>query len=577
MDYDEAIATSGSLDSGRYIAWAGRLLNGASRFTTLRDAFPELVPPAKVFNECFATLHMGAAVVFAFKKADEMNYADVRWHLTRLLDLVPRPGAVDAMEYVGMLVLVFERPLDPAKRDKLVGLKDRRLLRRGFVQVVIVELAAGALWTSRVPRVIKPLIGYLSDALSQKGDPPPLPPPPPLAGQKERSTAVAVGTLALVAVLCATHLMVALSSMPYSLNLRLLKFGSDHPASVVEGESWRMVSALFLHAGWPHLLGNLVGIYQWGRGVEPLFGTGWLLAIFLITGFSGEVLTNLFSSASMSVGASGAAFGLCGALTAVYVFRKTQVTLRSRGQMFFWAILVGSYLIWNGASNPVVNNFAHFGGFFSGFLLGRLLPFKMGGKAKWGGPWWGFASAAASLWAFGGVAGTCGPDTQRYRDVTINPLRVSYAEPAGWYKSNAMVQRGEGITYRNGAGGVITFVLDDSRLEWLLPRTQERENILERFYSGTSKNIIGMNMEKMEDVWAGGGKAIKVTYMVKYKGRGVMGGSDYYLPRRDGCLILHLNWPVEDADYYKAIFNRVTASLVSLEPPVEPKPLEASP
>lgn len=134
------------------------------------------------------------------------------------------------------------------------------------------------------------------------------------------------------------------------------------------GRWWTLVTAVYLHAGLLHLLFNLLWIRQLAPAVEEAFGRARLAVIFTISGVSGFVLSNL-AGVGFSVGASGAVFGLLGAL--VYYGRARGgwfglAVLRQYGQ---WAAL----LFVLGFLMPGVNNLGHLGGFAGGYVAGLAL------------------------------------------------------------------------------------------------------------------------------------------------------------------------------------------------------------
>lgn len=134
------------------------------------------------------------------------------------------------------------------------------------------------------------------------------------------------------------------------------------------GRWWTLITAVYLHAGPLHLLFNLLWVNQLAPAVEDAFGRARLAIIFTGSGVAGFALSNL-AGIGYSVGASGAVFGLLGAL--VYFGRARggrfgAAVFRQYGQ---WAIL----LLVLGFVMPGVNNLAHVGGFAGGYLAGLAL------------------------------------------------------------------------------------------------------------------------------------------------------------------------------------------------------------
>ena len=93
------------------------------------------------------------------------------------------------------------------------------------------------------------------------------------------------------------------------------------PAQVSDGQWWRLVTSGFLHFGLLHLASNMFALWVLGREVETVLGRGRLLAVYLVSLLGGSASVMLFSGAmSQTAGASGAVFGLMGAL-AVLLYR----------------------------------------------------------------------------------------------------------------------------------------------------------------------------------------------------------------------------------------------------------------
>ena len=148
---------------------------------------------------------------------------------------------------------------------------------------------------------------------------------------------------------------------------------------IVEGEYWRLLTAMFLHgdgtvAGdFLHLGVNLFALFQLGSLYEIMFGTRRFILIYFASGLLASV-SSLIHNAGPSVGASGAIFGILGAFV-FSVFRsprwKHERAARSVvHQVIFW--IVANIAI--GMRVPQIDNAAHIGGLITGLALGALLP-----------------------------------------------------------------------------------------------------------------------------------------------------------------------------------------------------------
>jgi len=136
------------------------------------------------------------------------------------------------------------------------------------------------------------------------------------------------------------------------------------------GQWWRLFTPMFLHSGLTHLICNVAALVIWGRQCEQLLGPGRFLVIYLASGVLGCCASFAFSNA-MSVGASGAIFGLFGAL----------LVFREKYREIFNAVFGTSVLIiiavniLNGFIVPNIDNFGHFGGLIGGFLACSAVGF----------------------------------------------------------------------------------------------------------------------------------------------------------------------------------------------------------
>lgn len=143
----------------------------------------------------------------------------------------------------------------------------------------------------------------------------------------------------------------------------IVRAGALHRESVMHGEVWRLLSAMFLHVGFDHLLGNCLVLYAVGMAWEH--AVGWrTAAVYFVGGVCGSLLSVL-SSPGPSVGASGAIFGLTGALI-VFLYRHRDVYYvrekRVGVVLAAWAV----YQVVLGLFTPLVDNFAHIGGLIGG-------------------------------------------------------------------------------------------------------------------------------------------------------------------------------------------------------------------
>src|SRR5690625_1676413 len=101
----------------------------------------------------------------------------------------------------------------------------------------------------------------------------------------------------------------------------LFKSGAKYNPAIIEGEWWRIISSMFLHIGVFHLFMNMLALYYLGMAVERIYGSVRFLFIYFLAGIGGGLVSFAFS-VSVSAGASGALFGLFGALLFFGVIHK---------------------------------------------------------------------------------------------------------------------------------------------------------------------------------------------------------------------------------------------------------------
>jgi rhomboid protease GluP len=147
----------------------------------------------------------------------------------------------------------------------------------------------------------------------------------------------------------------------------LLRLGAKSPYILI-GQWWRLVTAIFLHAGLFHIGMNLWCLFDLGPEVESLFSTAKFMVFYLVTGVAGFVLSLWWSPLGMSVGASGAILGLIGVLIGAS-FHHGHLGREYRGQLWRWVIYIAIFGLFF-----AVDNAAHFGGLAAGGLLGYLVP-----------------------------------------------------------------------------------------------------------------------------------------------------------------------------------------------------------
>jgi len=144
------------------------------------------------------------------------------------------------------------------------------------------------------------------------------------------------------------------------------------PFTVLKGEWWRLFTAMFLHAGMTHLLMNMFSLYLIGRGAEMYFDTKSYLSIYFFSGLLGGLVSLYIHPVSVGIGASGAIFGVFGALAGFFLAHRERIQEHTKAFMKDFAIIIGINLV-IGFSIPSVDVSAHAGGLLVGFIGGFVL------------------------------------------------------------------------------------------------------------------------------------------------------------------------------------------------------------
>ena len=173
-----------------------------------------------------------------------------------------------------------------------------------------------------------------------------------------------------------TYLLIAINVLIFMLQMTGIvttaKFGMN--ASLVRaGEYYRLFTGAFLHGGVLHLVCNMYSLYIIGTQLETVLGKTKLLIIYLISIIASSLMSGVINGTSvMSVGASGAIFGLLGAL--LYFGYHFRLYL---GNAIIYQILpVVAINLFIGFSTPGIDNWAHIGGLVGGYLAGMIVGVK---------------------------------------------------------------------------------------------------------------------------------------------------------------------------------------------------------
>jgi rhomboid protease GluP len=181
---------------------------------------------------------------------------------------------------------------------------------------------------------------------------------------------------------------------------QLLYFGADHAGAVLQyGQWWRIVTAMFVHVGILHLATNMWCLWNLGLLAEPLMGSMGVLAVYILTGAAGNLLSTFYNwmwpiheaggvSFPVGAGASGAVFGIAGALIILlkshrlpvpplelHKLRRSVIYFAALNLVLGLSISFGTRIIGSGLQ---IDNMAHLGGFTCGLLFAAPMEPRIG-------------------------------------------------------------------------------------------------------------------------------------------------------------------------------------------------------
>lgn len=165
--------------------------------------------------------------------------------------------------------------------------------------------------------------------------------------------------------------------------LYMLKHGAMYtPFFLEQQEYYRIFTSIFLHFGFAHLMNNMVTLFVVGWSVEQEVGKVRFIIIYLLSGLGGNLLSMAGEIAaedySISAGASGAVFGLTGALLCLAFMNHGRVAnVTDQGMVVM--VLISLYL---GFTSEGVDNMAHVGGLLTGIIITWLLCRKLYTKRR---------------------------------------------------------------------------------------------------------------------------------------------------------------------------------------------------
>lgn len=199
--------------------------------------------------------------------------------------------------------------------------------------------------------------------------------------------AYAPATYVLIGINIAVYLLMTLRGVSWwnPTAEQILHWGANRGANeILYGQWWRLLTATFVHVGIIHIGTNMWCLWNLGLLGEPLLGAPGMIAVYVLTGSAGNLLSSGVNPGVVGAGASGAVFGIAGILILLLnsphlPFPRAELKRLRRSVIYFAAInlaIGASTLMYSGGIK--IDNMAHLGGFLSGLAAGVPLAPVLG-------------------------------------------------------------------------------------------------------------------------------------------------------------------------------------------------------
>jgi rhomboid protease GluP len=162
----------------------------------------------------------------------------------------------------------------------------------------------------------------------------------------------------------------------------LIQWGANFAPMTTGGQWWRLLTAMFLHVGLLHLAMNMWVLWDAGHLMERLIGNFGFLILYLVSGLFGSLASVWWNPQVVSAGASGAVFGVFGALLAIVVRRRRAIPMEMLARLRNGTVAFVGFNIVFGLTMPQIDMAAHMGGLVAGFIWGLLLGHEVRLEAR---------------------------------------------------------------------------------------------------------------------------------------------------------------------------------------------------
>ena len=167
--------------------------------------------------------------------------------------------------------------------------------------------------------------------------------------------------------------MVLLGTDPLNPTVQSIHyFGGNFGPDIVKGEYWRLLTSNYIHIGFIHLLFNMWCLYSIGLELERFIGSQYFMIVYTLSGISGSTASFFINYNIVGAGASGAIFGISGALLFIvyYLSKKSNKIIQYNYSPLLAFI---AYNTFYGFIVPGIDNAAHIGGLITGAIIGSMI------------------------------------------------------------------------------------------------------------------------------------------------------------------------------------------------------------
>ena len=197
--------------------------------------------------------------------------------------------------------------------------------------------------------------------------------PAPWMRQQSGSIAVTQAIFGINVAVFAAMCLAGVSMLDNPSGQDLVHWGANFGPLTVSGQWWRLLTCVFVHGGLLHIGFNMWCLWSLGRLAESVYGHWTFAAVYLICGLGASLGSIIWNPVILSVGASGAIFGIAGALIASFYLGEFSLPKAAMSGMLRSVVAFVGYNLFFGAVISHVDNAAHIGGLLMGLLLGALI------------------------------------------------------------------------------------------------------------------------------------------------------------------------------------------------------------